>query len=305
MKDTTCLFGIDIGGTSIKYGLFAGDGSLIEKWEQPTPAQKGFQKTIAWIAGELEICLARNGLDRASVSGIGLGVPGPVLPDGTINRCVNLGWDVVNPGDELGRYFTCPIQTCNDANAAALGEMWQGGGRGHRNLVFVTLGTGVGGGVIIDGRVLSGAHGAGGEIGHIPMQPEETQPCACGSFGCLEQYASAPGLEREARLAQAGYATAKEVMDAAKAGESAAEALVDNYAEQLGRAMAMIACVADPEVFVVGGGVSKAGEYLLGKIGAHFCRFAFHACRDTEIRQAELGNDAGIYGAAYLAQNEL
>lgn len=187
--------------------------------------------------------------------------------------------------------------------------MWQGGGKGHSNLVMVTLGTGVGGGIILNGKMLFGVNGAGGEIGHICVDDSETETCGCGNKGCLEQYTSATGVVRLAGRAMAASdkkstlrelkaVTAKDVFDAAKAGDELALEIVDTQARILGRALAQIACVVDPEIFVIGGGVSKAGSILTDSVKKYFEHYAFHACRQTKFALAQLGNDAGIYGSA-------
>ncbi|MCC8167773.1 MAG: ROK family glucokinase, partial [Clostridiales bacterium] len=262
-----------------------------------------------------------KGIVRDDVQGIGVGVPGPVNARGVVNGCVNLGWDVVDVKALLEELSGLPVEVGNDANVAALGEMWQGGGRGCENVLMVTLGTGVGGGVIVDGHIIAGAHGAGGEIGHMTVNPDEVSACNCGRCGCLEQYASATGIVRVAKayLKDAGKAlanqgaqqnqsvlynmediTAKDVFDAAKSGDEAAAAITDKVCGILGIALANIAVVADPEVIVLGGGVSKAGKYLADKVQKAFTGYAFRACRDTQVALAQLGNDAGIYGAVKL-----
>ena len=249
------------------------------------------------------------------MEGVGIGVPGPVLANGVVNGCVNLGWGVFNVAEELsGLLGGIPVVAANDANVAALGEQWKGGGEGHQNVVMVTLGTGVGGGIIVGGRILAGGHGAAGEIGHIQMRKDETAVCGCGKKGCLEQYASATGIVRMAHLAlkeerklpsllDGKEITSKEIFDAAKAGDDAALGLVDTLGEMLGTALAHITAVVDPDVIVIGGGVSKAGQILIDAITKHYRTAAFHACRDTEFKLAVLGNDAGMYGAVRTVLN--
>ena len=224
---------------------------------------------------------------------------------------MNIGWGVFNVVDEFQKLINLTVKVCNDANVAALGEMWQGGGKGYENVVMVTLGTGVGGGIIVNGKVISGPHGAGGEIGHIRISNNETKSCGCGNKGCLEQYASATGIVRTAKellgktntssiLRDIQNLSAKDIFDAAKNEDELAQKVVDDLGEKLGTALAHISCVVDPEVFVIGGGVSNAGEILIETIQKHFKKNSFHASIDTRFELAKLGNDAGIYGAAKL-----
>lgn len=303
------VFGVDIGGTTVKIGLFTVDGTMIDKWEITTRVDEGGKHILADIAESIEGKLADKAIPKDNVAGIGMGVPGPVKADGTVLRCVNLGWGIFNVAEELQRIIGLPVKAGNDANMAALGEMWQGGGKGYRDIVMVTLGTGVGGGIILDGKMLSGVNGAGGEIGHIQVNENETEVCGCGRKGCLEQYTSATGIVRAANIAlnntdrpsslrNIQYVSAKEVFDAAKNGDELALQLVENHGKCLGRALAQIACVVDPEVFVIGGGVSKAGSIITDTTAKYFQEYAFHACKKTKFTLATLGNDAGMYGGA-------
>lgn len=305
------IFGVDVGGTSIKCGLFTEEGSIAEKWEIPTDTTDRGRHILKDIADSLNDAVMRNSIDRADIEGIGIGVPGPVEPDGTVNKCSNLGWGIFNVETELSALTGYKVKAGNDANVAALGEMWQGGARGYANVIMITLGTGVGGGVIVDGKVVAGNNGAAGEIGHITVNPGEKESCSCGRKGCLEQYASATGIVRYAsRYLEANpdaettlcpeTLTSKSIFDAAKEGDEAAYHIVDETGNVLGSAMATLACVTNPEVFVIGGGVSKAGKILIDSISRGFRKNAFHAVQDTVIVTAELGNDAGIYGGAYL-----
>lgn len=304
-------FGVDIGGTTCKIGLFDMSGTVLEKWEIPTNTANGGVTILEDVADAVMGKIEEKGIKKEDIQGIGLGVPGPVGHDGTVYKCVNLGWDVVNVETELYKKTGLPVKAGNDANVAALGEMWQGGGKGHEDVVMVTLGTGVGGGIIIGGKVVSGFHGAGGEIGHMKMRSNETDTCGCGKKGCLEQYASATGIVRMAKqklMAEARDTvlnaveelTAKDIFDAAREGDIVANELVDTLCEMLGTALANIACIADPEVFVIGGGVSRAGEILIEGIRKHFVEKSFHACEKTEITLATLGNDAGMYGCVRM-----
>ena len=305
-------FGVDIGGTTVKMGLFETMGTLLDTWEIPTRKQENGRYILPDIADAVESKMEEKKLSRLDIEGIGMGVPGPVSPDGTVLKCVNLGWGVFNVEEELNRLTGFKVKAGNDANVAALGEMWQGGGKGYKNLVMVTLGTGVGGGVIIDGKILPGATGAAGEIGHIPMRDDETENCGCGKKGCLEQYASATGIVRLTRryleahkdkhvftMLKDNY-TAKDIFDAAKLGDKIALAMVDEVGIMLGKALAATACVVNPEAFVIGGGMAKAGEILLNAIHKYYTEYAFHAARDVVFKEAELSNNAGIYGGVRL-----
>ena len=308
-------FGIDIGGTTVKCGFFKNDGTFVEKWEIPTRKDNGGDLILPDIADAIRERLEKHGVSMDDVEGIGVGVPGPVLDDGVVNGCVNLGWGVFNVAEKLSDLLGgIRVVAGNDANVAALGEQWRGGGKGFKNVVMVTLGTGVGGGIIIGGRILPGGHGAAGEIGHMQMRKNETAVCGCGKKGCLEQYASATGIVRLAKLALADEkkpsslrslteVTSKDIFDAAKTGDAMAMKLVDTLGEMLGSALAHITAVVDPDVIVIGGGVSKAGQILLDAIVKHYRPAAFHACRDTEFKLAVLGNDAGMYGAVRMVLN--
>lgn len=308
-------FGIDIGGTTVKCGFFKNDGTFVEKWEIPTRKDNGGDLILPDIADAIRERLEKHGVSMDDVEGIGVGVPGPVLDDGVVNGCVNLGWGVFNVAEKLSALLGgIRVVAGNDANVAALGEQWRGGGKGFKNVVMVTLGTGVGGGIIIGGRILPGGHGAAGEVGHMQMRKNETAVCGCGKKGCLEQYASATGIVRLAKLALAdttkpsslrslAEVTSKDIFDAAKTGDAMALKLVDTLGEMLGSALAHITAVVDPDVIVIGGGVSKAGQILLDAIVKHYRPAAFHACRDTEFKLAVLGNDAGMYGAVRMVLN--
>lgn len=305
------VFGVDIGGTSIKFGLFRTDGTILDKWEVKTQTRNNGCEILPDVARSVQQKMKEKGLSKEDVAGLGIGVPGPVIAEREVLAAVNLFWGHKKVAEELEELLGLPIKVGNDANVAALGEMWKGGGRGTKNLIMVTLGTGVGGGIIVDGKIVTGAHGAGGEIGHAAMEPELAEACNCGNHGCLEQFTSATGLVRLARqeLARTKEKTvlnpdrisAKDVLDAYKEGDSTAVRVVDEFARYLGNALAIFACVVDPEIFVIGGGVSKAGQPLIDAIRKFYKRFAFAACKETPLAQAELGNDAGIYGAAKLA----
>lgn len=303
------VFGVDIGGTTVKIGLFSTEGTLLEKWEITTRTDEGGKFILGDIAESVKAKMAEKSIDKSDVVGVGMGVPGPVKDDGTVIKCVNLGWGIFNVADELSKILELPVKAGNDANMAALGEMWQGGGKGYDNIVMVTLGTGVGGGIILGGKMIAGVNGAGGEIGHMQIDNDETETCNCGKRGCLEQYASATGIvrmakialnnsERPSKLRTVQYVSAKEIFDAAKGGDDLALEIVEEHGRKLGLALAQVACVVDPEVFVIGGGVSRAGDILIETTKKYFEQYAFHACRKTKFELALLGNDAGMYGGA-------
>lgn len=303
-------FGVDVGGTTVKIGLFDVEGNILEKWEIPTRTEDNGSQILPDIAKALQGKLDEKGISKDDVAGVGVGVPGPVDKDGIVHEAVNLGWGVFSIKDTLQELCGLPVCAGNDANVAALGEMWKGGGQGYQNLVLVTLGTGVGGGIIINGKILNGATGAGGEIGHIHIQDGEEDACGCGNHGCLEQYASATGIVRLAnrRLAQVQEASvlrerkisAKSVFDAVKAGDAVAIQIAEEFGEYLGKGLAAIACVVNPEAFVIGGGVSKAGDVLFTYIEENYKKYVFHGSRNAKFELATLGNDAGICGAAKL-----
>lgn len=304
-------FGVDIGGTTVKIGLFDKDGSVLDKWEIPTRKENAGANVLPDVADSIRAKLSEKNISMDEVAGIGVGVPGAVDSEGVlVNGAVNIGWGVFKLPEVLGAYLDVPIQVANDANAAAFGEMWQGGGKGYRNMVAVTLGTGVGGGIIVDGKILTGATGAGGEIGHMHVEDHEEEPCGCKNKGCLEQYTSATGIVRLAkrRLAadeapsvlREGEVSAKTVFDAVKAGDAVAIEVAEQFGEYLGKGLANVAAVVNPEIFVIGGGVSKAGEVLLSYVEPVYQKYAFSACRGAKFALASLGNDAGIYGAAGL-----
>ena len=305
------VFGIDVGGTTVKMGLFQNDGTVVDKWEIPTRTENGGEKVLPDIADAILGKMAEKDIDRKDVAGVGVGVPGPVDGQGIVHRAVNLGWGVFNMEETMsGLLDGMVVKGGNDANVAALGEMWKGGGQGYSNLVAVTLGTGVGGGIIIDGKILTGATGAGGEIGHIHIQDGETDQCGCGNYGCLEEYASATGVVRLAgrtlaasdmdSVLRTGEVSAKTVFDAVKAGDALAISVAEQFGEYLGKGLAAIAGVVNPEIFVIGGGVSKAGEVLFQYIQPAYQKYVFHGSKDAKFALATLGNDAGIFGAAKL-----
>ena len=304
-------FGVDLGGTTVKLAWFDETGELLDKWEIPTVTADGGKQILPDIAAAINGYLERKGISKEQVIGIGLGVPGPVSAEGVVNRCVNLGWGVFNIHDELSGLTGLKVRAGNDANVAALGEAWKGGGNGCENMIMATLGTGVGGGIIVDGKPHYGVHGGGGEIGHLVLNKYETEPCGCGKYGCVEQYCSATGVVRLAKRHMALSArdsvlrsiddlVCKDVFDAGKAGDPLALEILEQVYDYMGQFLANICCVVDPEIVVLGGGVSKAGQPLLDGAKRYFDKYIFHASKDVRFAVASLGNDAGAYGAFKL-----
>ena len=305
------VFGVDIGGTTVKMGLFTAEGELLDKWEITTRIEDNGAHILPDIAASIKERMDKEGLTTGDVEGLGISVPGPVDDKGIVHKCVNLGWGQFDIDEEMKKHIELPVFAGNDANAAALGEAWRGGGKGCINVVVVTLGTGVGGGIIVNGKILSGSHGSGGEIGHIHMNDNETEQCGCGKCGCLEQYASATGIARLAKrkldaddrpssMRDARSLNAKVVFDAAKAGDELAIEVTEEFGEILGKGLANVADVINPELFVIGGGVSKAGQIVIDLIKKNYKKYVFHGSRGTDFALATLGNDAGIYGSAKL-----
>ena len=293
-------FGIDIGGTTVKLGLVNREGDLLEKREFST--QRELAAAFDDIAANMRQVL--DSFPDAMCIGAGVVVPGPVLEQSLVRGCVNLGWGDVDVAQELGRRAGMPVKVENDANLAALGELWQGGGKGCRNLVLFTVGTGIGGGVICGGRIVSGATGGGGEVGHIPTAFHTDWQCSCGKHGCLELTASATGIIRAAReyspFKEMEKVTAKDVYDAAAAGDENAKRVTEEAGTALGVAAAILGCVVNPEMVLLGGGVSAAGRALLDPVEAAFKENVFPPCGNVRFALAQLGNNAGIFGGAAL-----
>lgn len=303
-------FGVDIGGTTVKLGLFEAEGAIVDKWEITTDISDEGSAILPNVAASVAKKIEEHQINKEDIIGIGVGVPAPVTSDGVVNGSANLGWKYKEVKRELEELSGLKAVIGNDANVAALGEMWRGGGAGEKNMIMVTLGTGVGGGIIIDGKSLVGATGAGGEIGHICVNYDETDHCGCGNCGCLEQYASATGIVKLAKkklgqemrttILNKEDVTAKDVFDAVKAGDEVADEIAVEFGKYLGYGLANLAAVCNPSVFVIGGGVSKAGEVLIPYIQKPYLERAFFADKQVKFVLAELGNDAGICGAAKL-----
>ena len=287
-------FGVDLGGTTVKIAYFAETGAMLDKWEIPTVTEDGGDRILPDIAASIGKYREDNSIADESLLGIGIGVPGPVNGRGVVNKCVNLGWGVFNIQDVLSGLTCLPVKAGNDANVAALGEFWMGGG------------------IVVDGKLLHGAHGSGAEIGHLVLNRDETAVCGCGKRGCVEQYCSATGIVRLAKLRlerddapsclrELAEITCKDIFDAGKARDAVALEILDQYYAYMGEFLGSLCSTVDPEVVVLGGGVSKAGNMLLEGIKPYFHKYVFHAASSVRFALASLGNDAGAYGAFKLA----
>ena len=306
------IYGVDIGGTTVKMGLFDENGDMLEKWEIVTRKDNNGSEILPDVAKSIKEKNEEKGISAEDILGIGIGVPGPITEDGRVLKCANLGWGVFSVADEVSKLTGVEkVKVGNDANVAALGEQWRGGGRGFDNIVMVTLGTGVGGGIIQSGKILTGTNGAAGEIGHIKVNPLETRTCGCGCKGCLEQYASATGIMRRAKelleetdkdsyMRQFENVTGKEIFDAYKEGDELGTQVVDEFAKYLGMGLANVASVIDSDAFVIGGGVSKNGPVVIDVVKEEYEKNVLFALKGKEFRIAELGNDAGMYGAVRM-----
>ena len=316
-KNMKVLFGVDVGGTDIKLGAFDWKSQkLLKKWAIKTDLSNEGKQIIPDVAKEIQSYLCENTLSEADVYGIGIGIPGPVDKDGNVEVCVNLFWNNFNPAEEMRKFFPhAYIQTGNDANVAALGEFVQGAGRKYKTMMLITLGTGVGGGIILNGDIVLGASGLAGEIGHIAVGSKDSGNCNCGNCGCVDQFASATGIVRRmkkilaenegvSQLRKMRDFTAKDVCEQAKKGDPLAVKCVEFCMGVLGRAMAIFAHAFDPEVFVIGGGVSGAGALITNAIYKEYKKNFFLTDKKNNIILAELGNDAGIIGAAALVSEE-
>lgn len=308
------VIGVDVGGTACKLGVFETTGELLTKWEIKTDTRDKGSHILEDVAKAVLGKIGEMGIAAQDVLGIGVGVPSPVTGDGIAVGAANLGWSKYPVAQVLNQLTGLPVKAGNDVNVATLGEQWMGSAVGRSSALMLTLGTGVGGGVVIDNRIVTGFSGAAGEIGHMKVKDNETIPCGCGKYGCLEQYASATGIVRLAKellcrsdeasaMRQCENLTAKDVFDCAKAQDALALQVVDQFGQILGTALANIAAIINPEIFVIGGGVSKAGQIILDVVQKYFRENVFFGCADTQFTLASLGNDAGIYGAASMVLN--
>ena len=313
------LVGVDVGGTTVKLGIFPEEGDVLYKWEIPTKKKEEADQLWASIAEGIREKFAEEGLSMKDLLSVGIDIPGPVRSDGFLPHLVNIGVTACYPGAELSKCLDwIPVAACNDANAAALGEMAYGAARGYKDVALITLGTGVGGGIIVDGKLVAGNRGVAGEIGHFVVNPDETERCNCGNYGCMEQYASATGIVRIAKkyLAEENSISslralpeeklsAHVICDAARDGDPLALHVMDTYGKYLGIAVSHIYLTFDPDIVVIGGGVSAAGDVVIKPLEKYLVEYTHIATEKCKIVLAELGNDAGIYGAAALAKTAL
>lgn len=299
--------GVDVGGTTVKVGIFTQTGEILRKWEVKTDTSHGGENILPDVARSVQEQLQTDWQLQA----VGIGVPGPVTNEGYVLGCVNLGWGIFHLTERAQALFGVPAVAANDANIAALGEQWLGAGEGEPNLIMVTLGTGVGGGILNEGKMLTGQNGGAGEIGHMKVNAQETQRCNCGQCGCLEQYASATGMVRVARqmldacntpsTLRDQELTARALFDCAKQGDALSNQIVDVVCTYLGMGLGSLGSVLDTSVFLIGGGVARAGQILLDRIAPIYQKNTFPSARNARFALATLGNDAGICGAAKLA----
>ena len=304
-----CIIGIDVGGTSVKIGKFY-NGKLIEDIAIPTDTTNKGANIIPSIIETVKTFATND-----QIIGIGVGLPGPVV-EGNLLAAHNLGLENLDAQQVFEEAFpTVCVRITNDANAATLGEQKKGGGMGYRDLVFVTLGTGIGGGVIIQDHLLEGYSGSAGEIGHVRVDFQNKRKCTCGLYDCVEEYASATGIVKTAleKIAQfqiqtlltQEVLTSKYIFECAKKGDILALQVVEDMVEKLATALSQIANTINPEAFVIGGGVSKAGDFLLDRLQKRFMELAFFSVRDTKFHLAKLGSDAGMYGCCALIEEVL
>lgn len=314
--------GIDLGGTNIKAGIVDKDQKIIIEDSVPTMTERPYQEVIGDMANLVRRLLKQLDMDERELMGIGIGSPGTVdAKHGVIAYSNNFGWENVPLVEEMQRYFTCPIQVSNDANCAALGEVKAGAAREIKNAILLTLGTGVGGGVIVDGKVFEGAHAGGAELGHTSLI-FGGEPCTCGRKGCVEAYVSATALIRDARRAaeanpasklnelcgnDLGKMNGKIPFDAAWDGDEAAKKVVDSYIVYLGEAITDFVNIFRPDVVLLSGGVCNQGEKLTDPVSEYIKSQCFAGERAfvPPVRCAILGNRAGIIGAANLIRNKI
>ncbi|ELK46220.1 ROK family glucokinase [Halobacillus sp. ACCC02827] len=313
----TYYIGADIGGTTVKLAVIKEDGDILTKWEIPTNTTDMGASIPADIAEAIASKLQESGIDREQVAGIGAGAPGFVDTEtGFIHEAVNIGWKDFDFGMHLKELTGLPVWVDNDANLAALGENWLGAGQGCKELIAVTIGTGVGGGIIANGNILNGANGTAAELGHVTVLPSGGAPCNCGKTGCLETETSATGIVRKATIAankdktsilndliNKGELSAKAVFEAAANKDASAAQVVHEVTETLGMAIANLAIAINPEKIVIGGGVSKAGDILLKPLEEAYRKYALkRTAQASSFGIAQLGNDAGVIGGAYLVK---
>ena len=293
-------FGIDLGGTTVKIAYFDETGKMLEKWEIPTDTPENGIRILPDIAASVRAFLTERKIADSDILGLGIGVPGPVNAKGVVNRCINLGWDVFNIAQKLTELTGFPVKAGNDANVAALGEFWKGGGQGCDNMVFVTLGTGVGGGILTGGRLLEGARGLGGELGHYRTHALDGVDCTCGAKGCWERYAATTALVRAAKEKDPAWTDGRAIFAAAEAGNPEVLALLDAWTDEIAQGLAGMVHIFNPQLILIGGGVSAQQKLLIAPIAAKVKASVMPAFAEgLEVRAAQLHNDAGMVGAVY------
>lgn len=314
------MLGIDIGGTTVKIGLISEEGAIITKWEIPTNLEDNGIHIANEVWSSILSSLEKNNIEKTALLGIGIGAPGFInQTTGIVYQAVNIGWKDFELASQFREFSGLPVFVANDANVAALGENWKGAGNQAQNLIAVTLGTGVGGGIIANGYVLGGENGTAGEIGHITVEPNG-HLCNCGRKGCLETITSATGIVRQAMTLikenpnsdLANYysknqtISAKEIFELASNGDVLCDQIIEHTADVLGLVISNTATIINPSKVLIGGGVSKAGDQLISRIEKYFKAYALERISDIcEIKVAELGNDAGMIGAAFLVKQAL
>lgn len=306
-------FGVDIFGPNIKFGFFDEDGNLIDKWKIAVPIMNGGNQIIPIVANEIEEYLKKKGIDEDKIIGVGVGIPGPVNKSGVVNKCVNLGWGVFNIERALAGLTDLKVKAGNISNLSALGECWRGSG--SENMVFMAMNTGLGGGIICDGKLVCGNNGGAGEIGHITVNKAEKEPCSCGKFGCVEQYCSPAGIVRTARkmlmntemessLRRRKFFDYKDVLKAAEEDDKLAKEVMVKVYDYAGCALATACCVMNPDTIVLGGEFCKIGKPAMDGITRSFKKYIFYANENVKISFAELDTDACIHGAfRYVLDN--
>ncbi|WP_164668612.1 ROK family glucokinase [Virgibacillus doumboii] len=314
------IIGIDVGGTTVKIGIINNDGNILDKWEIPTNKADNGAFILTDIWNSINQKIAAGQLQKDDIAGIGVGAPGFIEEEtGNVYEAVNIGWKNIEMARELKTISGLPVFVQNDANIAVLGENWKGAGDQSKNLIAITLGTGVGGGIIANGTILNGENGTAGEIGHITVDPEG-YPCNCGREGCLETICSATGMVRQAMnkidqhpdstlaslYRKNGNITTKDIFDLAKNDETHCKDIIEHTADVLGFVIANLATLVNPSKILIGGGVSKAGDQFIDMIDNYFCKYALKRVSDVcDVKIAQLGNDAGIIGAAFLVKQKL
>jgi len=305
-------FGVDIQGTYIKFGFFEESGKLLEKWQIALPGYNDSNQIIPAIADEVERYLSLKGIFEDDVLGIGVGIPGPVSSTGVVNKCVNFSWGVFNIDRALSGLTGLHVKTSNTANLAALGEAWNG--EGSSNMIYMAMNVGLGGGVICEGKLINGAAGGAGEIGHIVVNKQEQEACSCGKYGCVEQYCSPKGIVRVARrmlstsklpsvLRNRRLFDYQDVLAAAAGGDKVAKDIMDQVYDYTGHALAAVCCVTNPDTIVLGGEFCRIGKSAMDGISRAFNRYIFHANGNVRFRFAVLEQDATIYGAFRLVHD--